>query len=286
MRIVYFYFVLVVIGFLSMSYITSVSEDSGSEIVREMFKKSASIKTITYVMKKQERINGILIEQQTFCKINHNPLKVYLRQQRPKEGLEVLYVHGQNNNNALINTNGFPWVNLSLDPMGSIMRENQHHTLYESGYAHMVSILEHLTAKYGKEADGFMKNEGTIVWNNRPCWHIIFTNPHFNYYKYTLKQGETILSIAAKAKLSEHMILELNKKLKSYSDATSGQTIIIPNDYSPKLELYIDKELKMPLLMKVYDEKGLYENYDYKNVVINPIFSPSEFDKSNPEYNF
>ncbi len=269
-----------------MSFKLHLNDPLGSDIIREMFKKSATIKTITYTMRKQERFNGKLITQQSLSKVNYNPLRVYIKQQYPKEGLEVLYIHGHNNNNALVNTNGFPWINLSLDPMGSIMRENQHHTIYESGYSHMVSILEHLTTKYGKESDGFMKNEGTILWNNRPCWHIVFTNPHFKYYKHTIKAGENLLTISAKAKLSEHMILELNKSLKNYTDVTPGQVIVAPNDYSPKLELYIDKEWKMPLLMKIFDEKGLYENYEYKNIIINPVYSAKEFDKTNPEYNF
>jgi len=279
-------YALPIVVFFLASVRQAEKDPSGYEVVKGMFYKSSTIKTITYTMKKQERFKGIMLSQQSFVKVQYSPLKVYLRQELPKAGLEVLYVHGKNNNLAVVNTNGFPWVNLNLDPMGSIMRENQHHTLLESGHAHMVSILEHLANKYGAEVEKFISNSGTLNWKGRPCWLITFTNPHFTYYKRTLKQGENLLTISAKEKLSEYMILELNKNLDGYKDVSAGQIITVPNDYSPKLELYIDKQIMMPLVMKVYDEKGLYENYEYDNVIINPTYGPKEFDKDFPGYSF
>ena len=96
---------------------------------------------MSYTMKKRERIGGEMQSQESTVKLNVNPFKMYLRQLSPKDGLEVLYVQGENDNKAIINTNGFPWVNVSLDPMGSVMRDNQHHTVHQSGYAHLMSIL-------------------------------------------------------------------------------------------------------------------------------------------------
>jgi outer membrane lipoprotein-sorting protein len=281
-------FFLVVMSSFFFSAIPSDKKDpSGMQIVREMFAKSKLITGMTYTMKKQERIEGKLQQQVSDTKLSLNPLKVYLRQKSPKDGLEVLYVTGKNNNHALINTNGFPWVNISLDPMGNTMRENQHHTLYESGYSHLISILEHLTNKYGKEAESMITNTGTVTWNGKTCYVIAFNNPNFKYIQHTIKAGETILTISEKSKLSEYMILELNKdKVDSYTDVSVGQVITIPNDYSSKMELYIDKQSMLPSIIKVYDDKGLYEYYEYNNVVINPVFKSNEFDKSFPDYNF
>lgn len=265
-----------------------VKKDSTAyQIVKEMFAKSKQISSMKYVMKKQERIEGKMMMQQTAVKLVSQPLKVYLKQELPKKGLEVLYVQGTNNNNALVNTNGFPWVNLNLDPMGSIMREKQHHTLFESGYPHLISILEHLTSKYDQQVEGMVSNAGLVNWNGRSCWNITFNNPYFKINKYTVKTGETVLNLASKSKLSEYMILELNKGLiDNYDDLKPGQVINLPNDYSPKLELLVDKNDLIPLVIKVYDEKGLYEHYEYYNVVTNPIFKSDEFNKEYPEYNF
>src|SRR6266704_85173 len=98
---------------------TDSSAQTVSEVAKAMFAKTKSIKTITYSMKKIERIKGQPILQESKVKLNISPLKVYLRQSVPKDGIEVLYVHGTNNNHALVNPNGFPWFSVNLDPFGS-----------------------------------------------------------------------------------------------------------------------------------------------------------------------
>ena len=69
-------------------------------------------------------------------------------------------------------------------------------------------------------------------------------------------------------------------------DIKKGDIIKIPNDYSQKMILYIDKKTFFPVLIKVYDEVGLFEQYDYSNIVFNPVFASDDFLKSNKNYNF
>ena len=259
---------------------------SAVQIVKEMFIRTKHIKTISYTMKKKERIDGQFQSQESDVKLNVNPLKMYLKQSMPKQGLEVLYVEGENENKALINTNGFPWMNISLEPMGNVMRDKQHHTVFQSGYAHLMAILEHLTNKYQTELETIMTRGASENIEGHECWLITFTNPHFKYYKHTIAQNETILTLADKNKLSEHMILERNPSINDYEDVKLGQVIELPNDYSNKLELYVDKVRMVPLIMKVYDDKGLYEYYEYSNVKLNPVFSAEDFNKQNAAYGF
>lgn len=259
---------------------------SAVQIVKEMFARTKQIKTMTYTMKKKERIDGTFQSQESDVKLNVSPLKMYLKQSMPKQGLEVLYVAGENDNKALINTNGFPWVNISLEPMGNVMRDNQHHTVFQSGYAHLMAILEHLTNKYQSELEIIMTRTASENIEGHECWLITFTNPHFNYYKHTIAQNETVLTLADKHKLSEHMILERNPTISNYEDVKPGQVIELPNDYSNKLELYVDKVRMIPLVMKVYDDKGLYEYYEYSNVKLNPVLRPDDFKKDNSDYGF
>lgn len=268
----------------SPAYSQNDEEQSAYTLVRQMFARTKEINSMTYTMKKKERIMETMPSQETEVKLNLHPFKVYLKQKSPKSGLEVLYIQGTNNNKALINTNGFPWVNVHLDPMGSTMRENQHHTLFESGYSHLMSILEHLTTKYQKDLETMITKSGPVQWDGHSCWIITFTNPNFRYTSYKVQKGEDVLSIARKFKLSEHMILEKNGLSDFYN--VEGRSLEVPNDYSPKLELYIDQSRLIPLVMKVYDEKGLYEYYEYSNVKLNPTFSADEFDKNNEKYGF
>ena len=257
-----------------------------SEIAKAMFAKTKSIKTMTYTMRKIERKNGKPVLQVSSAKLNLDPLKVYLRQSEPKDGIEVLYVAGTNNNNALVNPNGFPWFSVNLDPYGSTMRENQHHTLFNSGYDHVISILEHLYVKYNAQIETMTKIDGSIVWENHNCWIVTLSNPYFKYGSYTAQKGETLLTIASKFKLSEHMMLEKNPSIKSYTEPLAGKTLMIPNDYSSKMILYIDKVRMIPLVMKVYDNEGLYEQYEYLSMVINPVIKPEEFKSNYKDYHF
>jgi len=265
---------------------TSSQAQSVTEIAKAMFAKTHSIKALSYTMKKTERIKGKSVLQISSAKLNREPLKVYLKQSFPKDGIEVLYVQGTNNNNALVNPNGFPWFSVNLDPFGSTMRENQHHTLFNSGYDHVISILEHLYTKYNDQVESMAKIDGSIVWDGHNCWVVSLNNPYFKYGSYTAQKGETLLTIASKFKLSEHMMLEKNPSIKSYTESLAGRTLLIPNDYSSKMVLYIDKVRMVPLVMKVYDNEGLYENYEYTNVVINPVFKPEEFNSDYKDYHF
>ncbi|UII31133.1 DUF1571 domain-containing protein [Fulvivirga ulvae] len=234
-------------------------------------------------MKKMERIEGKMTSQTSFVKLQRNPFKVYTRQEYPNDGLEVLFKEGDHS--ALINPNGFPWLNLKLDPHGSRMRKEQHHTIHDAGYDQVVAILEHLFNKYQSQIHSLTSLEST-TWKNKNCWQVEFKNPNFKYSNYTVGRNETISSIADKYMLSSHMILEANKSIEDYYDVSEGQVITIPNDYSPKMLLVIDKQIMVPLVMKVYDDKGLYEHYEFSDIKINPVIKDSEFSEDYPEYGF
>ena len=265
---------------------TVPDSQTGHSIVQAMFEKTSEIKTVTYELTKQERIDGKLIKQRSFTKIVSEPFQVYFKHLYPTEGIEVLYPKGENNDKALINPDGFPWVNLRLNPMGGTMRNDQHHTLFESGFDHVASILKFLCEKYRSTIDELIVYNGMVEYNGKTCYSVSMDNPHFKYIDYTIQENESILDIAARFKLSEHMILEKNSSVNDYDDIVAGQVIQIPTDYSPKMLLYLDQESFIPLRMDVYDDLGLYEKYEYSEVSINPSFSEGEFSADFPGYGF
>ena len=236
-------------------------------ICEKMFFQTKKINAISFEIKKTERIEGKLITQKAKIDFNKKPFKVYVRQEFPTEGMEVLYNVEVNKKEALVNTNGFPWVNLKLDPMGKTMRNNQHHTIFESGYDYVISVLEFLVQKHYAEINSLVLKKEDVVYNGYECSQIQFINPYFKYIKYTAEK-------------------EKNKGLSFHENLKIGQEIIIPNEYSPKMILYVCKQNHVPILMKVYDEKGLYEQYEYSNIVINPSFAADEFTEGFSEYDF
>lgn len=254
------------------------------QIVNEVFSATKKIETLSYTMHKTERIGTELILQKSAIKYQKSPLKVYNKQLYPKNGIEVLYDES-NPKKAIVNTNGFPWVNLTLDPEGTIMRNNQHHTIKKTGYVYFISVLEHLFQKYGEETKNMLFID-SVVWDNKKCWKIVFNNPYFKYEDYTVKKGETITDIAFRYKINEYLILRKNPKIKFYDDVKENQIITISNDYSPKLELYIEMNRKIPLLIKVFESDQVFENYEYFDIKINPKFNPEEFKTTYKDYKF
>ncbi len=253
------------------------------DILIKTIRSTRKIKTLSYTITKTERIEGELITQITFSKLNRNPLKVYLRQKYPKDGMEVLFTNGEK---VLVNPNGFPWFNLKLSPLGNVVRENQHHTIYESGYDHVINVFDHIVKKYDGVINTMLYVEKDTIWDSQDVWKIIFQNPSYQVNDYKMKEGETVMQVARRDMLSEYWILERNESLKNFNDEKPGEIIKRPNDYAPSMILYVDKARFIPLVMKVYDSEGLFENYSYSNVKVNPEFKEIEFDRDCDEYGF
>ncbi|MDH3242982.1 MAG: DUF1571 domain-containing protein [Saprospiraceae bacterium] len=251
-----------------------------------MITRTKNIKSLAYQMNRRERLRGRIIAQSATVKLNRSPFQVYTRQKAPKEGVEVLYAEGQNNGKAIVNPNGFPWVNLRLDPLGKIMRKDQHHTILDSGYDRLISILEYLITKYGEESQTMMNLRGEKRWETHDCWVIEFTNPNFQIVSYQVKPGETVQSIADGRHINAYMILELNNHVDHYNDISPGQIISLPSDYCQQMELYIDKKRRVPLRFSILDHLGLYEQYEFSNLRIDPDFTSEEFSESFHNYDF
>ena len=269
--------------FACISSAPPASGPSSREIIDKTLEAIGKIQTLKFHLKCNERFNGKLIATESQIKLNISPRKVYIYLKGP----ELLWIAGKNNGDALVNPDGFPYINLNLDPMGSIMRENQHHTIHEAGFDYFAGIIKNSIALAGDKFDNFFKLAGVLDWDSHGCYVVNADYPDFKYTEYTVQKGETLLSIAAKLKLSEYMLLEINSdKVSNYHNVKSGQKIMVPNVYGKKLALYIDKELFVPRVIKVYDDKGLYEYYEYQNLEVNPKIADEEFTKEYKDYGF
>lgn len=253
-------------------------------LTKQMIATTKQIQTLEFTLKTFERLEGKMIKQKMYVKWMREPFKIYVEQAYPNKGVELLYVSGKSK--VLVAPNSFPWFNLKLDPYGGLMRKDQHHTIFGIGFDKTVSILEALLEKYGTQAASMLKNYVTIEWRGIECYKIFMLNPNFKYIDYTIKKGETLLTIAKKFKLSEHMILEKNEKIDDYDDVDQGQVIKIPNDYAKKMTIYIDKQRMIPVVIKIYDDQGLYEQYEHSKLEINPVFDSDEFSEDYEEYGF
>ena len=283
-----FYFgliaLLVGICILMISFIPAQKKTiyNSHEILNSVLKSIANIKTLRYNLQCTERIKGKMHHTESQVKLQISPRKIYLSLKGP----EVLWIQGTNNGDALVNPAAFPYVNLNLDPMGSLMRNDQHHTIHEMGLQYLSDILVDGVKRAGDQVDKYFVVVGEEKFNNRNCYKLSVAFPDFAWGPYTVKKAENITTIARRLFLSDYMILEHNPQLSSYTNVKENQVIQIPNAYAKLTLLLIDKELLLPLSNQVYDDKGLFETYEYYNLQLNPPIASEEFTKEYKDYKF
>lgn len=260
------------------------SEISCQEIMQNMFQAVHQISTLRYDMKAMERIDMKMVHTQAAVKLQILPRKIYFK--NAKSGQEVLWVSDENKGEALINPNAFPYFDLSLDPYGNLMRRNQHHTIFEIGFSYMSHTIEGLAKREKSSFENYFQLSGTVVFDGKVCDIISINYPQFAYVTYTAHKGETLVSIARQLNVSEYEILQKNKFSDYDVILKEGENIQVPNNYSSKSILYIDTNTYLPLFVQIYDEKGLFEQYEFHNLQVNPFISPEEFTKKYPEYHF
>jgi len=279
-KLLKYFFVFTAIGLL-LSFHAPVL--TCREILNKMEKSVAEVKGLKYDLKLVERIEKRYNFFGSSVKLNRKPRKLYLN----AKGIEVLWVEGKHSGDALVNPNSFPYINLYLDPTGSLMRQDQHHTIHEAGFDYFSAIIEANVKKTQDKFDQFFIPDGEETVNGRLCYKIIINNKDFGPVNYTVLKGENLISIARKLFVGEFMILRMNKpKVDDFKDVKAGQIIKVPNAYAKYVLLYIDKLNFLPIGVRVFDDMGLYEQYDYFNVQVNPVFEEAEFTRNFKDYKF
>lgn len=268
---------LLLVGFIQKTDVTA------REVLDKSAKAIREVKSLKYHLKIVERGKKGFNHYESAVKFNKHPRQIYLY----IKGIEVLWLEGKNNGKALVNPFSFPYINLNLDPMGDLMRQDQHHSLNEMGYDYLATIIGQQIKRVGDDFDEYFKLIGEEKINNRLCYKIIIDNKDFGYRDYTVGEGESITSIARKFFIAEYMILEKNPKFKDYFDILKkGQVIKIPNSYCKSVVLYVDKFYFLPISVKVIDDKGLFEEYNYHFLQVNPKFEEGEFTRNYKDYKF
>ena len=264
---------------------TGKTISSSKQIIDNMFSAIAQLQTVQYKMKVWERKDGRVGEGEQHIKINVSPFRLYAYIQKPSKGVEVLWRQGENNNKLLVHPNSFPYVNLNLDPNGSLVRKDSHHNLFAANFNYMASVIRDTYQKSGPDFIDYFKYEGDVLFNGIDCYQITVDYTPYQVYNYTVKVGEDVFSIARKKHLNEFKIKELNK-LKDYTSLKPGQIISLPNVYAKRTILYIDKKTFLPLVQIMHDELGFYEKYECRDLQVNPTFEKEEFSHNFPTYNF
>jgi len=285
-KIIFFGLFITLIGLFlmlaSFGYKQSNPMHGSIEMLNAVLKSISNIKTLRYDLQRNERVKGKMNFTESKVKLQVSPRKLYISM----DGQEVLWIQGANNGNALINPGTFPYINLNLDPMGTLMRKNQHHTIHELGMEYLAEILKDAMKNYAETLEKHFVVLGEEKYMGLTCYKLSIAFPDFAWVPYTVKKNETIITIANKLHVSEYMILEKNPQADWYNDVVPGQVIQVPNAYAKLFLLMIDKELMVPISEKIYDDKGLYETYEFYNLQVNIPIAAEEFTENYKDYHF
>ena len=122
--------------FISFRSIKSENITNNRELIDKIFEAVENVKTLRFNLSCNERIKGKMTHYESKVKLQVSPRKLYLS----LDGPEVLWVQGQNNSEALVNPGSFPYMNFNLDPYGTLMRKDQHHTIHEMGFQYLYDL--------------------------------------------------------------------------------------------------------------------------------------------------
>jgi hypothetical protein len=277
------FFAVILIAIFSLSPTQAGRQNSCRQLIVQMVESIEHVKSASYTLHAAERVKGKILRASSQIKLHLSPRQLYFKN---NSGVEVLYNELIDKEEALINPNAFPYINLKLDPFRSIMRNNQHHTIFELGFHQIGGILQNAVKQSELNFDKWFTYMGVIKFNNRDCHKIYFEYPDFKYVKYTVHKKETVRSIAQKLGIGEYRIIQNNTNISFTDYIKEGRILKVPNVYASKTLMYIDKELNLPVYIKAFDDAGFYESYEFYDLKVNMNFMPTEFEKSFAAYHF
>jgi outer membrane lipoprotein-sorting protein len=255
------------------------------QVFTNMFNAIKTVKTIKYNLYANERIESKYVKANSTVKVNVSPVKVYYKDL--KKGIEVLWLEGHEDNDAIVNPNGFPYVNLHLDPNGKLMHKDQHQTIDRLGFAYVGNVLYHSLIQFPDAYKKYVNYAGDSTWDGYSCYKMEINFPDFHYYKIMVQGNkETVNTVADKYYLNNYLVLSLNH-LSSYEDEIkAGTQLLVPNGYAKRTIILIRKDNNLPVYIKVYDDKGLLEEYGFTKLQVNPTIDDMEFTENYTGYHF
>jgi outer membrane lipoprotein-sorting protein len=263
------------------------AQNPAKPIMDKMLVQMSKVLSTSARVKRVERIGGKYVTGEMAFKAMFSPsLKVYIKIIDPNPGTEVLYVKGWNSDKAYVNPNRFPWVNVSLDPEGSTMMEEQHHSLFCVGFGFTEGVVRYVYEKHKEDFDEHVFYMGQEKWSTRTVHVVKIIYNDYGVVNYTIKNEKSLAELERKIFVPAAKILELNPTIDDYWDIKPGQVVRVPNAYGKESIFKIDTEHFLPVVQIVNDDKGLLEKYEYHDVRVNPRFNTMEFSKDYPDYGF
>lgn len=94
------------------------------------------------IFKKQERVGGNLLPQETILLKFKKPFSIYMKWiKEPHKGQEIIYVRGWNDNELRAHPGSFPDLTVNLDPNGLLAMRDERHPVTEAGIGYTIKLV-------------------------------------------------------------------------------------------------------------------------------------------------
>jgi hypothetical protein len=283
MRASTFILLIVTVFLLGFSRIPSTAEHRVQRLFAQMYDSIRAIKTLRQDVLSLERIENKYAINRSQIKLQTSPRKIYFI--NPSKKLEILYNEETIPDKAWVKPHVFPYLTMQLDPRGNLMRKNQHYSIMELGYDFIGRSIA-LTINKDKDGLNNFSLKGKTPKNGHNCYLIEYENKAYGYSDYRVNDRETATSIALRLCVNDYLLRQNNNLLNEFGYIKKGTVLHVPTLYCQKAVLFIDDQLFLPVSLSLFDDKGLFESYDYTNIRINEPIEAAEFSKSYKSYNF
>jgi hypothetical protein len=254
-----------------------------AKLLHQMYDSIKAIRTLRMKISALERIEKRFFSANSEIKLQAHPRKVYFI--NPSKKLEILYDSEIAENKAYVKPHVFPYITMSLDPRGNLMRRNQHYTIHELGFDFIGrSVL--LTLNKDKDGIGNFQYLGSRVKNGYTCNLLEYENKAYGYTDYTVGERETASSIAYKLCVHDYLFRYANDLLNDFGYLRRGSKVRVPTLYCRKAVIYLDEKSCLPVSISLYDDIGLFESYEFAAIQINHQLAPDDFSIKNKSYHF
>jgi len=269
MKILY----LLLLSLLSLTLQAQSTAPDPKEVLLQMIRQINHTKSLSYTFKKKERVHNGFATAEQDIQLLTQPMKAHIYIHKPNKGTVAIWSPAENNGDVQVTPGWLPFLTVNLSPQSAEIRKNNHHSIHKLGFEFLATIINHSLNKQTTA----IQYEGSYLVNNRACHKVIIDFKDYQYRSYTIKPNENLVQIADKFRINEFMILLNNPHIKGFHEVKEGQVIVIPSEYAKRTELYIDKENLLPIVQRMYDEKGLFEQYEFINLQYNPSLNDAIF---------
>ncbi len=255
-----------------------------------MGRAASALRDYTMTLVSQEWDGRRLGVPQTLLTKWARPFQVYYKRLcEPHKGREILFAEGWNGGKLKVSLNTWPKnIRLNLDPHGSLAMGGTRHPVDQTSIVYLVGVVLENFRKADARGEANVEDLGTATVQGRFCDRVSLTAP-WAPTSYRMAEGETLWDVASNFDLPMAPLLHANRALgwDTPSDAKPGQTISVPRYYAGRVELWIDREMDLPLIAEIYDGDGvMFERFEHRDLHINVGLGPMDFSPENPDYKF